>query len=119
MSNEKHLEFSKLFGELDSNPLVFGQKTRLGNENLFDISNLAADNKTILEPTDRRFKFGKVQLLFKGFDVFREMRFGMLMLRLTSIEINIRSLRLILFRKMVAILMYSLGERCVNGSSRI
>jgi alpha-ketoglutarate-dependent 2,4-dichlorophenoxyacetate dioxygenase len=69
MSNEKHLEFSKLFGELDSNPLVFGQKTRLENENLFDISNLAADNKTILEPTDRRFKFGKVAITRQGLTV--------------------------------------------------
>lgn len=60
MCNERHLEFSRMFGELDSNPLVFGQKTRLENENLFDISNLDADGKTILAPTDRRFKFGKV-----------------------------------------------------------
>src|SRR5271169_387974 len=60
MCNEKHLEFSSLFGDLDSNPLAFGASTRLGNDNLFDISNLAADGKTILQPTDRRFRFGKV-----------------------------------------------------------
>jgi alpha-ketoglutarate-dependent taurine dioxygenase len=59
MSNEKHLEFSRLFGDLDSNPLFSGP-TRLGTPYLFDISNLAADGKTILPPTDRRFKFGKV-----------------------------------------------------------
>jgi hypothetical protein len=41
----------------------------------------------------------------------REMRFGMLMLRLISIGINILFLRLILFRKMVVILMYFLDER--------
>src|SRR5579859_2388925 len=58
--NERHLEFSKIFEELDSNPLTFGKKTRLENENLFDISNLEADGKTILEPTDIRFKFGRV-----------------------------------------------------------
>ena len=62
MCNEKHIEFSSLFGDLDSNPLAFGAATRLGNDNLFDISNLAADGKTILKPTDRRFKFGKVRL---------------------------------------------------------
>lgn len=59
MCNEKHLEFSKLFGDLDSNPLFTGP-TRLGTPYLFDISNLSADGKTILPPTDRRFKFGKV-----------------------------------------------------------
>lgn len=63
MCNERHLEFSRMFGELDSNPLTFGKKTRLENANLFDISNLAADGKTILEPTDIRFKFGKVMAL--------------------------------------------------------
>jgi hypothetical protein len=41
----------------------------------------------------------------------REMRFGMLMLLLISIGISILSLRRILFRKMVVILMYSLYER--------
>src|SRR5271154_4930820 len=68
MCNEKHLEFSSLFGDLDSNPLAFGAATRLGNDNLFDISNLAADGKTILKPTDRRFKFGKVRLGKRGTD---------------------------------------------------
>jgi alpha-ketoglutarate-dependent 2,4-dichlorophenoxyacetate dioxygenase len=60
MCNEKHLEFSSLFGDLDDNPLAFGRPTRLGNPNLFDISNLNADGKTLLEPNDRRAKFGKV-----------------------------------------------------------
>ena len=46
MCNERHLEFSRMFGELDSNPLTFGQKTKLENANLFDISNLAGDGKT-------------------------------------------------------------------------
>jgi len=50
-----------MFGELDSNPLIFEQKTRLENMNLFDISNLAANGKTILKPTDIRFKFEKVE----------------------------------------------------------
>ena len=66
MCNERHLEFSRLFGDLDSNPLSFGRPTRLGTEYLFDISNLAADGKTILEPTDKRFKFGKVIVYWKA-----------------------------------------------------
>jgi alpha-ketoglutarate-dependent 2,4-dichlorophenoxyacetate dioxygenase len=61
MCNERHLEFSSLFGELDSNPLFAGA-SRLGTRYLFDISNLAANGKTILGSTDRRFKFGKVGL---------------------------------------------------------
>jgi alpha-ketoglutarate-dependent taurine dioxygenase len=75
MCNEKHLEFSKLFGDLDSNPLFTGP-SRLGTPYLFDISNLSADGKTILPPTDRRFKFGKVlSVIFTAY--LREMLSGM------------------------------------------
>lgn len=89
MCNEKHLEFSSMFGDLDSNPLAFGGPTRLGNDNLFDISNLAFDGKTILKPTDRRFKFGKVYSPPMSIQKCRETLFGTSMPLSINIATNI------------------------------
>lgn len=65
MCNEKHIEFSALFGELDGvkDFVVPGVPYRLApHYELFDAGNLAADGKTVLSPSDKRFKYSKVNL---------------------------------------------------------
>jgi len=58
LTNETHIEFSRIFGHLERVPEMPGRPLRTGHRELFDASNLTADGQITRDPTAIQYRKG-------------------------------------------------------------